>query len=45
VERTTERPDAHQRRGVGTLLLEHLAAMARHAGIRSFVAETLADTG
>ena len=35
--------DAHQRRGVGTLLLEHLAAAARHAGIRSFVAETLSD--
>jgi acyl-CoA synthetase (NDP forming)/GNAT superfamily N-acetyltransferase len=37
--------DAHQRRGVGTLLLEHLAALARHAGIRSFVADTLADNG
>jgi acyl-CoA synthetase (NDP forming)/GNAT superfamily N-acetyltransferase len=37
--------DAHQHRGVGTLLLEHLAALARHAGIRSFVAETLAENG
>jgi acyl-CoA synthetase (NDP forming)/GNAT superfamily N-acetyltransferase len=37
--------DSHQRRGVGTLLLEHLAAAARHAGIRSFVADTLADNG
>jgi acyl-CoA synthetase (NDP forming)/GNAT superfamily N-acetyltransferase len=35
--------DSHQRRGVGTLLLEHLAAAARQAGIRSFVADTLAD--
>jgi acyl-CoA synthetase (NDP forming)/GNAT superfamily N-acetyltransferase len=37
--------DSHQRRGVGTLLLEHLAAAARHAGMRSFVADTLADNG
>jgi GNAT superfamily N-acetyltransferase len=37
--------DAHQGRGVGTLLLEHLAAVARHAGIRSFIAETLVDNG
>ena len=37
--------DSHQRRGVGTLLLEHLAAAARQAGIRSFVADTLADNG
>ena len=37
--------DSHQRRGVGTLLLEHLAAVARQAGIRSFVADTLADNG
>ena len=34
--------DSHQRRGVGTLLLEHLAAVARQAGMRSFVADTLA---
>jgi acyl-CoA synthetase (NDP forming)/GNAT superfamily N-acetyltransferase len=37
--------DSHQRRGVGTLLLEHLAAVARQAGLRSFVADTLADNG
>jgi acyl-CoA synthetase (NDP forming)/GNAT superfamily N-acetyltransferase len=37
--------DSHQRRGVGTLLLEHLAAVARQAGMRSFVADTLADNG
>ena len=37
--------DSHQRRGVGTLLLEHLAAVARRAGMRSFVADTLADNG
>ena len=37
--------DSHQRRGVGTLLLEHLAAVARQAGVRSFVADTLADNG
>ncbi len=35
--------DAHQGRGVGTLLLEHLAALARRTGVRRFVAETLAD--
>ena len=35
--------DSHQRRGVGTLLLEHLAALARHHGIRRFVADTLTD--
>lgn len=33
--------DAHQGRGLGTLLLEHLALAAREAGIRRFVAETL----
>ena len=33
--------DPAQRHGIGTLLLEHLAAMARHAGIRRFVAEIL----
>jgi acyl-CoA synthetase (NDP forming)/GNAT superfamily N-acetyltransferase len=35
--------DRSQRRGVGTLLLEHLAALARHHGVRRFVAETLTD--
>src|SRR4030095_5554101 len=30
--------DAHQGRGVGTLLLEHLAAMARRQGIDTFEA-------
>jgi acetate---CoA ligase (ADP-forming) len=33
--------DAHQRRGLGTLLLEHLAAIGRAQGIRRFVATTL----
>ena len=35
--------DEHQGRGVGTLLLEHLAAAARERGITRFVAETLPD--
>ena len=33
--------DAHQGRGVGQLLLEHLAQAARERGIRRFVAEIL----
>jgi acetyl coenzyme A synthetase (ADP forming)-like protein len=33
--------DAHQGRGLGTLLLEHLAAFARTRGIHRFIAETL----
>ena len=33
--------DAHQGRGVGTVLLEHLAQVARECGVRRFVAETL----
>jgi acyl-CoA synthetase (NDP forming)/RimJ/RimL family protein N-acetyltransferase len=33
--------DAHQGRGLGTLLLEHLAAFARTRGVRRFVADTL----
>jgi acyl-CoA synthetase (NDP forming)/GNAT superfamily N-acetyltransferase len=50
-ERITQRPqeaevaflvdDAHQGIGVGTLLLEHLAAAAAAAGIERFMAETL----
>ncbi len=35
--------DSHQGRGLGTLLLEHLAAAARERGIHRFVAETLPD--
>ncbi|MEQ8717883.1 MAG: GNAT family N-acetyltransferase [Acidimicrobiales bacterium] len=35
--------DAHQDRGLGTLLLEHLAAYARSRGITRFHAETLGD--
>ncbi|MFV2084823.1 GNAT family N-acetyltransferase [Micromonospora sp. LOL_021] len=33
--------DAHQGRGVGSVLLEHLAAAARSEGVTSFVAEVL----
>ncbi|MEJ7772332.1 MAG: GNAT family N-acetyltransferase [Geodermatophilaceae bacterium] len=35
--------DSHQQMGIGTLLLEHLAAIARAAGLRRFVAETLSE--
>src|ERR1051325_4015592 len=35
--------DADQGRGIGTLLLEHLAAAARLNGIATFVAEVEAD--
>ena len=34
--------DVH-RRGVGTLLLEHLVSLARSRGVRAFVAETLSE--
>ncbi|HVM41832.1 MAG TPA: GNAT family N-acetyltransferase, partial [Acidimicrobiia bacterium] len=34
--------DEHQGRGIGTILLEHLATAARKRGIRRFVADTLA---
>ena len=37
--------DAHQGRGLGSVLLEHLAAAAREAGIRRFVAEVLPENG
>jgi acetyl coenzyme A synthetase (ADP forming)-like protein len=35
--------DEHHGQGIGTLLLEHLIALARSAGIGSFVAEVLGD--
>jgi len=35
--------DEHQGRGIGTLLLEHLAAAARERGLTRFFAETLPD--
>ncbi len=35
--------DRHQGRGLGSLLLEHLAGAARERGFRYFVAETLAE--
>lgn len=35
--------DRHQGRGIGTILLEHLAAAAVWRGIRRFVADALAD--
>ncbi len=35
--------DAHQGRGVGSILLEHLAAAASESGLRRFVAEVLAE--
>jgi acyl-CoA synthetase (NDP forming)/GNAT superfamily N-acetyltransferase len=37
--------DAHQGRGIGSVLLEHLAAAARDAGISRFVAEVLPVNG
>ena len=35
--------DDMHRRGVGTLLLEHLVSVARGRGVRTFVAETLSE--
>lgn len=35
--------DGHQGRGLGSILLEHLAAAARECGLRRFVAEVLAE--
>ncbi|WP_020671682.1 bifunctional GNAT family N-acetyltransferase/acetate--CoA ligase family protein [Amycolatopsis nigrescens] len=35
--------DAHQGRGLGSILLEHLAAAASEVGLRRFVAEVLAE--
>lgn len=35
--------DAHQGLGIATILLEHLASIARSNGIQRFTAETLAD--
>lgn len=35
--------DAHQRRGLGSILLEHLAAAAGERGIRRFTAEVLGE--
>jgi acyl-CoA synthetase (NDP forming)/RimJ/RimL family protein N-acetyltransferase len=37
--------DAHQGRGLGSILLEHLAAAARESGIGRFVADVLAENG
>lgn len=35
--------DDYQGKGLGTLLLEHLAVAAKHAGVRRFVADTLPE--
>ncbi|WP_231988124.1 bifunctional acetate--CoA ligase family protein/GNAT family N-acetyltransferase [Nakamurella panacisegetis] len=35
--------DAHQRRGLGSILLEHLAAAAQERGIKRFTAEVLGE--
>ncbi|XVS66214.1 GNAT family N-acetyltransferase [Actinosynnema sp. CA-299493] len=37
--------DAHQGRGLGSILLEHLAAAARERGLSRFTAEVLAENG
>ena len=36
-------PDDMHRCGIATLLLEHLASLARQRGLRAFIAETLAE--
>jgi len=36
-------PDDMHRRGIATLLLEHLVSLARQRGVRAFTAETLLD--
>jgi acyl-CoA synthetase (NDP forming)/RimJ/RimL family protein N-acetyltransferase len=36
-------PDDMHRRGIATLLLEHLVSLARQRGLRAFTAETLAE--
>jgi RimJ/RimL family protein N-acetyltransferase len=35
--------DGYQKQGVGTALMRHLAAIARHAGLKELTAEVLAD--
>ncbi|MBV9287743.1 MAG: GNAT family N-acetyltransferase [Hyphomicrobiales bacterium] len=35
--------DAYQHRGVGSALMRHIAALARAAGLKEFVAEVMAD--
>ncbi|MET3806650.1 acyl-CoA synthetase (NDP forming)/GNAT superfamily N-acetyltransferase [Nakamurella sp. UYEF19] len=35
--------DAHQRRGLGSILLEHLAAAAQERGVKRFTAEVLGE--
>jgi acyl-CoA synthetase (NDP forming)/GNAT superfamily N-acetyltransferase len=37
--------DAHQGRGIGSILLEHLAAAAQESGLNRFVAEVLGENG
>jgi acyl-CoA synthetase (NDP forming)/RimJ/RimL family protein N-acetyltransferase len=37
--------DRHQSRGLGPILLEHVAAAARERGVERFVAEVLAENG
>ncbi|MCE7009621.1 bifunctional GNAT family N-acetyltransferase/acetate--CoA ligase family protein [Kibdelosporangium philippinense] len=37
--------DGHQGRGIGSILLEHLAAAAQESGLKRFVAEVLGENG